>query len=125
MILRDFMKLLEKFRFSDKNLGILHCKICTKITFLKLKLPPLNINILDWDFLGVLNTSILHNYACYYCPKWSVSPIKCMFGKDIHFSGKSVWDAHCAVWDAQMHLVVKKFPTGNISLDVLQKMAMI
>ena len=118
MILRDFMKLLEKFRFSGKNLGILHSKICPKITFLKVKLPPLNINILEWDFLWVLNTYIHHNCAWIYCPKWSVCPIKCMFAKAIYFLGKIIWDAHCAVWDAQIHSVLKRFPTAKMTLDI-------
>ena len=125
MILRDFMKLLEKFRFSGKNLVILHNKIWPKITFLKVKLPHLNINIFEWDFLWVLNTCIHHIYACFYCPEWSVCPIKCMFAKGIYFLGKIVWDSHCVVWDSQIHSVVKKFPTANMTLDMYQKLALI
>ena len=125
MILRDFMKLWEKFSFSGKHLGILNSKICPNITFLKVKLPHLNINIFEWDFLWVLNTCIHHIYACFYCPEWSVCPIKCMYAKGIYFLGKIVWDSHCVVWDSQIHSVVKKFPTANMTLDMYQKLALI
>ena len=48
-----------------------------------------------------------------------------MIAKDINVFGKIVRDSHCVVRDSQIHSVVKKFPTANITLNIYQRMAMI